>query len=396
MILKLLKKLFKRRYNEYDIVWAKRYNNKKEYDNIPYGHKEGPYIIIKKKLFGIYALSCGSTNNNDAFKYKLDKIKYGLNKDSFVYLGKISKLCNSRYIRTLNKLDYIDRNNIFKRLVILNNRYHNLDKHNIINNYKYNLCVGDIIKYNNKTYYINELNDNYINCHQIYYSIKSSNVFKVNKTNYDFNLDKVSKIIINNDIKLIDMTNIDTIKSIDIYKYNLFNKNHILNNGSLIKIDYIYYYVYSITNKYIHTYRMYVKKQNNTYKVVINNKTYYTKFVKYKFSTDINYNYYCCATDIEKSKINKKAKYINYSYKEPYISGRFKKKMVIINDDTKEQYVITKRYRNTITYMSLFDNKLYEYTLNTQDDFNFDIIEEMDKYSFYNIMYKLENKSQET
>ena len=66
--------------------------------------------------------------------------------------------------------------------------------------------------------------------------------------------------------------------------------------------------------------------------------------------------------------------------------------MIIINQDTLDKYVITNRLGNTITYVSLTDNKVYEHTLKNSIEFNYKIYETMDNIEFYNITKRLEKR----
>jgi len=47
-----------------DIILARRYHNDQERDNIEEGHRESPFIIIKKTLFKVYGLECSSILGN--------------------------------------------------------------------------------------------------------------------------------------------------------------------------------------------------------------------------------------------------------------------------------------------------------------------------------------------
>lgn len=63
------------------------------------GHQEGPYVVIKKSFFNVYALFCTSKYTNNNFYYELDKEKYDFNKNSYVRLNVLTKLIKFQFIK---------------------------------------------------------------------------------------------------------------------------------------------------------------------------------------------------------------------------------------------------------------------------------------------------------
>lgn len=86
-----------------DIIWAKRYNNKKERNDIELGHREGSYIVV------------GKDKNNLLCLYGTSKIPEDKNKDNFILIPKDDNLFykdiyyNIKYITILNKKRYIEK-----------------------------------------------------------------------------------------------------------------------------------------------------------------------------------------------------------------------------------------------------------------------------------------------
>ena len=70
-MIKILTKYFNKLFflDVGDIIWAKRYQNEKEKEKIMEGHQEGPYVVIKKTFFNVYALFCTSKYNNNNFTH---------------------------------------------------------------------------------------------------------------------------------------------------------------------------------------------------------------------------------------------------------------------------------------------------------------------------------------
>ena len=398
-ILNIIANIFKKNKNTYhkkDIVWAKRYSSDIEEESIPLGHREGPYIIISKKRGKYYTLSCTGTTTNIFNKYMLNKDKYSLNKDSYVYLNKVPILTSDRIIRKIDILDNSDMNRIIKRLIVLNIRNKDREISKILKKHKFYYDIGDIIKYDNKTFYVYDLDEYNLYTHQVYYSIKSKHIFIINGTSYAFNFENTKVIFLKKRIKLVDIVKVDSQSFINNYKNRFLRElkeKHSVGKGKLISIDNDYYYVYNITEKYIHTYRVYLDKDKSNHKIKISNKDYYTNFIPTKLSIDVTSKVVSIATLKEIKKIQNKKKYIKGKLNnKPTILSEYKKQMIIINQDTLDKCVITNRVGNTITYVSLTDNKVYEHTLKNSIEFNYKIYETMDNIEFYNIIKRIEKR----
>ena len=398
-ILKIIANIFKKNKNTYhkkDIVWAKRYSSDIEEESIPLGHREGPYIIISKKRGKYYTLSCTGTTTNIFNKYMLNKDKYSLNKDSYVYLSKVPILTSDRIIRKIDILDNSDMNRIIKRLIVLNNKHKNKEISKILKRYKFYYDIGDIIKYDNKTFYVYDLDEYNLYTHQVYYSIKSKHIFIINGTSYAFNFENTKVISLKKRIRLVDIVKVDSQSFINNYKNRFLRElkeKHSVGKGKLISIDNDYYYVYNITEKYIHTYRVYLDKDKSNHKIKISNKDYYTNFIPTKLSIDVTSKVVSIATLKEIKKIQNKKKYIKGKLNnKPTILSEYKKQKIIINQETLDKCVITNRVGNTITYVSLTDNKVYEHTLKNSIEFNYKIYETMDNIEFYNIIKIIEKR----
>ena len=192
-----------------DIIWAKRYKNEEERESIKAGHRESPYVIIKKTLTKIYALQCTSNPHikNKRFYYPLEKYSYKLNKTSYINLTTCDILTNKQYIKTVSKIKDDDLIKLKKLIVGLLN-----DKKEISNlNYKdlkYTIDVGDIVLYSNNKYYVYDIENNYLHLYNV--SIKNALIGSY-KINYDHRL----KLARNKKVSLLDSLNSGEIKLIN-------------------------------------------------------------------------------------------------------------------------------------------------------------------------------------
>jgi len=166
-----------------DVIWAKRYSNKRQREKIKANHREGPYIVIKKTDKRIYAIPCTS-NKNIRNAYKLGKIST-YSKISYMLLEQIEIIGKYKYIRKICTLNNKKINEIMNRIngLLKKKKLKNINKNNIIFNYD----IGEVIKYKNNKYYIygkEEKNYKCINLHKKGFFIKS---IKINAEKYLLN-----------------------------------------------------------------------------------------------------------------------------------------------------------------------------------------------------------------
>ncbi len=166
-----------------DVIWARRYSNKKQKEKIKKNHREGPYIVIKKTNKRIYAIPCTS-NKNIRNAYRLGKIST-YSKISYMLLEQIEIIGKYKYIRKICTLNNKKINEIMNRIngILKSRKIKNINKKNIIFNYD----IGEVIKYKNNKYYIygkDQSNYKCINLHKKGLFIKS---IKINAEKYLLN-----------------------------------------------------------------------------------------------------------------------------------------------------------------------------------------------------------------
>lgn len=253
-----------------DIVLCKRYDNDYEKENIPIGHREGPYIIINKTLTKTYGIYCTSTLNELRFDNEYIEIKenYDLNKKTYINTNKIVVLNKDKYLKKLSELSNEQLNYIKKVLYVENYK-----------RFKFKFDVGDIvIKNNNHLYYIYDVDDNNYYLFSIDKTKNSKNPVLINNIKYSFNFEGSSKINKKTKLKLIDTSNIN---DIILGKRDKYFKNKLLKDvvkrGDLVKYNNKLYYIYGEEKTDWLVYLVYEKKSK--YQIKINNKIYYTDFI---------------------------------------------------------------------------------------------------------------------
>ena len=278
--MKFLKTYIKKKFNKLyflnvgDIVLCKRYNNTYEKEFIPEGHREGPYIIIKKTLTETYGIYLTSSLKELRYDNKFIELENSdLKKQTYINTDKIEKININRYIKFIGKLKENELNYINKVLYVK-------DIFNLFNNkkLKYYFDIGDIVKKkNNHLYYIYDKDKDYLYLYSINKTKKSRNPIIINNNIYSFNFESSSYIKKNTKLFLIDTTyrNDLILRKKEIYLKNKLLKN-IVKRGDIIKHKNELYYIYGEESNNWLVYLIYDKKKK--FEIKINNKSYYTEF----------------------------------------------------------------------------------------------------------------------
>lgn len=259
-----------------DIVWCKRYKNELDKINIPEGHREGPYVILKKTNKYTYGIYCTSKNNN-CEEYIEIKSK-DLKKKTYIKTLCMERLTFDQYIKNISSLDDITLNYI--KSILLKSKLKNLKI------FKCKYSLGNIISLNNKLFYIYKKEKKKIYAFPIDKSEKSKNPIFINDKKYSFNFEG-SKIINKKDkIKFIE-----TSKSIEYILYknllHIKNKKDIVKRGDIIKYKENYYYIYGEEGYdwLVYDINEEIKKH---WLISVSNKLYYTNYIKNKIRKSLN------------------------------------------------------------------------------------------------------------
>lgn len=403
MIKKFINSRKNKKYDIKDIVWAKRYKTKDEEKNIPKGHRNGPYIIISKKGKKLYAVSCSSKNNNAFMKYKINSDKYNFDRDSYAYLGKIEKIDKRRIIKKIDVIGDSDYDRLYKTLYVMKNKYNIINEMGEFNTIFY--CdVGDILHYYHQIFYIYDKDNMYLYGYVVHKKKDLKNTVYINSDKYSIDIQAKRKIPINDKYRIIDIARDNDFKNIDKYfikQMKIIQEKRILNRGKLIKYKKQYYYIYGQYIDQLLLYKIYLATDDvvGKKKIIINGGVYYTLFEEEKISKYAKAKIIRGATKEEMRDISKAKKEYIASIKEKNSKivikcKNYKEGKIILDINTLERYVIVRRMENKIVYVSLENNKYYMHDFSKSLDFNYSIVEDMDKYKFYNIskLYRLNYK----
>ena len=146
-----------------DLVWALMPLKPEELEAIEENHRIRPYLIVAKDETDIYGYYCSSKRNNRYLaSYKLDKDIYNHRKNTYVYLTNTYKIPRANFkdiyshVATYNLM-------MIERKLMVNSRY-------IRGLIHFDLSIthqiGDIIRVENKLYYIYQIDNTNIYTYQ--------------------------------------------------------------------------------------------------------------------------------------------------------------------------------------------------------------------------------------
>lgn len=367
-----------------DIILARRYRNDEEKNNILEGHRESPFIIIKKTLFKVYALECSSILGNvfsPLLKLKISSYKYKIKKDSYVYLGRLDLLDKTRFITKIDSLDDLDLNRIYKGIYLVC-KYIKTIK---LPNFKFTYDIGDIVEYNQKLYYIHNKDDLNYYVWMIKEAKKDLNTVLINHKNYYFYTNKTS-ISKKESLILVNMAD-DRMQEVIYAKYQKLVKElqnrGIVNRGKLIVVNGSYYYIYGEYQNYFLVYKMYLKFSSEYFKIEIHGGYYYTLFEEEKIKKNEKIIIKRVATEIEMDDIKNFRKLMKIKPKknrEVTMFKRLKIGYIVIDTYSLNQYIIVDRGPDFLVLSSL--DELNFYFFNLRNNSRFEVVDHYNNFKF--------------
>lgn len=347
-----------------DIIWAKRYENEKEKNLIPEGHREGPYIVLQikdGKLFCTQGTSVVPHEEDYGNHFVLSSSMYNLAKETFFKLYKVDVINEHQVIRILDKLNQKNKDQLFKQIKQLKKIYHT--KEGTFIKLDLPIQIGDIISVNCQTFIVIDVNENILICLFLKNHIDYKKSFQLEYMNFnDLDYSKTNCIELNNNIKFINTVNNNVIKSIlKSWQEHISNYKNIetTQRGSIILKDNNYYYIYGEEGQDWLSFEISKNHNKNIDKIQIGNDIYYTKYDDLKISKKESFvNIYLC-TEKEKDNI----KQLRKSYKETRKNieaygtpqfGSLKEGDIIENRNYKnKRYIIIKAHKKTYECLSI-------------------------------------------
>lgn len=377
-----------------DIVWARRYSNDLEKEKIKKGHQESPYVIIKKTKDEVYALQCTS-NPHEEIKWKmayypLSKLNYDIKKNSFINCTKVFLLKEIQFVEIIARLSEYDLNQVKKQLYLIKNS--NFKVRPLIENkyLDFKISVGDVILYEGDKYYINSIDDKYLDTYKLKKHIKVNDRVLIGNTYYSFVFNNIFKIKIKSKYSLVDAFNSGEVLIINNYKEKR-TENKIIKSlrvGALINYKNKMFYVYEKNDESIKCFEVY--SNIGSYDILINGGRYKTFFASVSILLEkLNQNGYSirrCATTFEieynkntfslpkKKRNNYKNKILKGKDIDDYVP------MVVLKDlNNGKYYLIIDRKDNIIELVNIND---------LGDTFYFELDKKYCTFEYYRVLSK--------
>lgn len=214
-----------------DMVWARMPLPDSELEKIKIGHRIRPYLVMWKDFGNIYAYQSSSKRKSELNNYEIYRVnrcRYSNKKDSWIDLTRIVKVpvnCLMRRLCCLSKPDFMM---IEKRLRIQKNRNKEIKKTFGVG---FVYREGDVISKNSTKYYVFNNNNGkiygYLLTKKLRDTCSSAQKVKINgKLNYIY-FDNV--IVIDENIKIIDIATVDEMMEINLLRKKIKAKKEVIN-----------------------------------------------------------------------------------------------------------------------------------------------------------------------
>ena len=392
-----------------DIIWAKRYTSIEEEKELPKGHKESPFLIIKKKNKKVYGLMSTSNAHHELkwnkLYYPIGNVVYDDYRSSYISCTHVYELNPNQYVKTIGHLNNIDLNNIKKYLYIIKHSDFS-SKPDIEDKYlDFAITVGDIISDDSNKYYVYSIDNDYYSVYKLKKRLKKNDLLSIEGTYYSF-IYKMEKIKIDKKYKLINTFNSEDIKIIT--KHILENEKKIklkephkktLQIGSLFKYKDYLYYIDEENEESYKTYKIEPESQTSkkvgilkikggTYKTFFNEVNFQKKYIEENEKEyvvkrnasieEIEYN-----SNIKKMSRYERRGELNKIYFEGFLIKNkkditnFEPMTIVKNKNNKEFYLIIDKKDNIIEVVNIN---------NLGDSFKFELEENNNPFSYYKII----------
>jgi len=296
-----------------DIIWAKRYNNEEEKEFIPLGHREGPFIVLKKRnkdLICSFGTSVDPAKYNRENYFTLDAVKdYNIHKVTYFNYNKVQTINNYSFIRQIDELKVVDKERLFKDIKLANREYYANNRRVDLN---LPLSNGDIINVNEINYIVIDITETSMVCMPIYKDYKSLNLKDI--VNLDYSR------VVTLDIKT-KYQYLNTLSN-DLFKILLKSQKEYIDycikekypkRGSVILKDNKYFYIFGEEGQYWLIFEIFSNENSKQSCITIKGNDFYTEYKGYKLNKKENFDILLLAKDDEMDKIKESKK--NFSKK---------------------------------------------------------------------------------
>lgn len=254
-----------------DVILVKRYSSKEEQKKIHSGHKVGPYIVLEicdDYINGIYCSGASINDNEKISSYLLDvhQADFSTKKVTYARVSSIHKLTKEQYVMTLGHLNKKDINGIQKLIVALNVRVNNAIQYHYSSKIPSKIIrPGDIIKYQNKLYFVYVRTSEFFLVNPVI-SQGEDSIYTYNGIRISIDCNYRKKIsLLHEDIVTLYFTEksqLEKIIAINIETNKISKDENAIRYGSIVKIMHNLYIVYERVMDSWRLYKIYTNTNN--------------------------------------------------------------------------------------------------------------------------------------
>lgn len=261
-----------------DIIWAKRYANEEEMEQIAEGHRVGPYVVVENSEKGLKCLYSTSSPQKIKFLYYTTSTLEN-NKPTNICLTKTAVITLDRFIKKAGSLSEDDIKGLYKKI--------NMVKHNgvFIDVFAPHIPLekGDIIFYLNNLYLIIDENKNKLTCIELNLNQESFDfALQIGDNTYHGNVSKTKEIYNSGSLTRYYFINHDALyKIVNLRNQHLeyLQQKNEIQRGSLVKFNDKLYYIYGEIGNQWQAFSVGVEYDEELCCLIIDQKKFYTNFL---------------------------------------------------------------------------------------------------------------------
>lgn len=273
-----------------DVIWANRaLSLKNGIDNVPCGHREGPYIVIGYKngnIIAFYATSVKPRNevmrSCSLFVPLKENSESGLVKDTYVDVHRVINLLPEQFISYMGTLSLEERHLLKKKIDVLTKKgFHVLD---YISKEEVPLEKGDIVWYEKGFHLILEKRKRSLIATELKEEPSEKYSTSIEASGISYYFDSNSVVGIKRDCKPVRVSFVETDSDLAIVD-KMANRIEELSakvkakKGSVVAYKQSLFYVYDENDEYWKTFRVYVDNGPDLISFKVEDRIYYTDFL---------------------------------------------------------------------------------------------------------------------
>ncbi len=323
---------------EGDIVWANRYKTEREKKRIPEGHRDGPFIVMRRTPKRVFAIMVTGSHVARSESMKFHVSNESFTKESYVVLPGVWSIGRRNFVKKIGEMSCEGMKRIERFLYLYSKKHPEIKLLHCRVPKNSHKMEGDILKKGSRYFYVSRVEDELLWCHEIYKTDKSPKAIAINSSKYSFNLSGFCKFSNSEALRLVNVAPERVIENVREREEIFARKEKtrcVVREGKIVKWDNGYGYVYAMDEKYFYMYKVLKKKTSKSAKIGISGKSYRTNFDKVVVLRSEDVQVVGCASLKEQIEIKSQIK--NHTKKKSkarvYVKKKKKKYILIPRPD---------------------------------------------------------------